>query len=314
MNNTLVFCSLAIGDTDGGSVNIVHEDKRKDIYFENTFVALKTIKNENPDISVALITNSEVPEFYEKLFKNNDILIHYAPFDTFVFPSSFRWSLAFYKMSSMKWAIENLKYDNYVQIDCDVVCNGSLEDMLNDIEYGVMMLSGPFTYSHSVRSLYREIYEKMYNEKMPLYKWGSGLIAGKREHLKLFFDNCFDIYKKMQEFDIPQMSTVGDEFITSVAAIHSEIPIVDGKAYMHVYWTGLFYLTSTNYTFDKIVLLHLPVEKEIGIHSLFKYYIKHGKFPSKKKMYVWLSLPKLKNPYFRSYVLALIRKIKRLFK
>ena len=314
MNNSLAFCCIAFGEEAGGSVNIACEEKRDNIYYENAFVALKSVKSENPQITVGLISNREAPKFYQKLFNDNEIQIWYAPFDQFVFPTSYKWYLAFYKLATMRWAVNNLSFDYFIQIDCDVVCNGSLSDLIEDLQYGIMMLSGPFTYHHDVRVLYRDIYQKMYNDTNPMIKWGSGLIAGKVSDMRVFMDSCWKIYEQMQETPLDEMQLVGDEYITSVAAIHSGLPIYDGKAYMHVYWTGRFYLASTNYKYDKIVLLHVPVEKEIGIHTIYTFFTKHNRLPSKHKMYIFLSLPKARNPYIKSYIKAILRKIRRLIK
>lgn len=290
MNNSLVFCCVAFGEEAGGSVNVSREENRGDIYYENAFIALKSVKSKNPQITVGVISNREVPKFYQKLFNDNEIQIWYAPFDQFVFPTSYKWYLAFYKLTTMRWVVNNLSFDYFIQIDCDVVCNGSLSDLVEDLQYGIMMLSGPFTYHHAVRVLYRDIYQKMYNDINPMIKWGSGLIAGKKSDMQVFMDSCLKIHEQMKKISLDKMQLVGEEYITSVAAIHSGLPIRDGKAYMHVYWTGQFYLVSTNYKYDKIVLLHVPDEKEIGMLKLFNRYISHGKMPSDKVVWKYLGL------------------------
>jgi len=314
MSDALVFCCVAFGEEKGGSVNITQEERRMDIYYENTFVALKTILDENPTVDVGMITTNEVPIKYSELFERNNIKIWKAPFDEFKFSPQYRWYLAFYKLCSYKWALANLGYKYLVQIDCDVVCNNSINDLLQDLKYGIVMLSGPFSYNHVVRREYRDLYMKIYQEDVPMIKWGSGLIAGERERLSKFINVCDDVYCQMLSSGLKECEKVGDEFITSVAAILSGLPVLDGKPYMHVYWTGKFYLVSTNYHFDRVALLHVPVEKEIGMHMIFNYFVKHGSMPKKDKMYKWLSLPKIWNPYICSYWRAVVRKIKRKIK
>lgn len=52
------------------------------------------------------------------------------------------------------------------------------------------------------------------------------------------------------------------------------------------FWTGIrFRLLSTYYEYNKVLILHLPAEKEKGLLKLYTNNIKKGQFPLEKN--VW---------------------------
>jgi len=130
----LVFCAIGYKDNYGNSVNINLDGFRAtEIYLKNTFVALKSIQTQNNNDDVAVVVNFIIPEYYMKLFEANNIKTYFCEFDDFKFPPNFKWALAFYKLCAYKFVIENLEYDNYLELDCDVVCNGDLSEMWSEI-------------------------------------------------------------------------------------------------------------------------------------------------------------------------------------
>ena len=72
------------------------------IYLKNLCVSLISAKKTTPNIDVALVSNIEIPTEYEKLLLENDVLIFIEPFDSFVFPDDYLWSLAFYKLCALE--------------------------------------------------------------------------------------------------------------------------------------------------------------------------------------------------------------------
>lgn len=302
----------------GGSVNIHDEKHRKDIYFENAFVALKSVKIHNSLCDVGLITNQSVPAKYDSLFKSHDINIWEVPFEEFVFSKKNKWHLAFYKLASLKYAIDQLNYENYIQIDCDVVCISSLNALIEDIKYKLVMLSGPYQFDHPTRKLLREINEYLtcvkktdfnpYNQQ----KWGSGLIAGNTEILRKFMSKCTDLYEALNDDSLPFYNKLGDEVITSIAGEMMYEDLMDGKAYMNVYWTARhFYLVSTNYHFDKMCFLHLPDEKENGIRRIYKKLVNGIEFEQINLQKI-LNLPSTKAPFNLRLLMSKIKR--RIFK
>jgi len=162
------------------------------------------------------------------------------------------------------------------------------------------MLDGPFTYNHPVRNLYSAEYKKLYNaeKEIKLIKYGSGFIGVNKRQTSLFMEQCLSIYEDIKRKDFDLDVLIGDEFITSIAAFHLVEVMKSARPYMDVYWSLNFYLTSTNYIFDKMVFLHLPDQKRSGFIYLFDYFIKKNKFPSYKQWYRILGLPKSKPPFY----------------
>lgn len=301
MSQAFVFCAIASKEGFVGSVNIKDTNNSLHTYLCNAFVALKTTKKYNPEINVGIVTNASVDSETIALFESECIRVYRAPFDEFLFPKENQWSLAFFKLSSYNWAIRNLEYDYYIQLDCDVVCNGDLSDLIEESKRSIVMLSGPFTFNHPIRTQFLKAYKLLYEDEPVIVKYGSGLICGSKDKLLRFFDCCLNLYEKIKEKNYCNDNLLGDEFITSIAAIKSGVPIVDGRPYMNVYWTHRFYLVSTDYYYDKMVFLHLPGEKEYGMMLLYKYYVKHQKFPEEKKIYSLLNLPSRHFPMVRVF-------------
>ncbi|EOU1762627.1 hypothetical protein [Clostridium perfringens] len=292
----LVFVSLAYISEYNGSVNMDELDEKTiDIYLKNSFVCLKTIKKNNPFDDVAVVVNFEIDIKYRKLFEENEINIYKIDYDSFNMPKDFKWSLAFFKLCSLKYVVNNLSYKNYLQLDSDVVCIGNLKDCWEEINEGLMMLSGPFTYNHPLRKLNSEVFLNLYGENARLVKWGSGFIGANQKTLKSFIEKCEEVYIKLKDINFNCDNSIGDEFITSAAA-YLLGNIRDAQPYMNVYWTRKFYLVSTNYKYDPIVLIHLPDEKRTGLIYIYEYFCKYKKLPSDKILYKILGFPKTKRP------------------
>ena len=77
------------------------DEKKLALYMENIFVSLKSAAIHNPDDTVMLVVNKEVPEPYRSLFKEENIRVKTIEFDNFVMPETFVWSLAFFKLCAL---------------------------------------------------------------------------------------------------------------------------------------------------------------------------------------------------------------------
>lgn len=69
--------------------------------------------------------------FYDQLFKNNNINIYKIDFEDYEMPADFTWSLAFFKIASLKYAVQNLHYEYFLQLDSDEICISQFDDMWN---------------------------------------------------------------------------------------------------------------------------------------------------------------------------------------
>lgn len=307
MGKNLVFCALAVKDGYQGSVNISSASNGFDVYLKNAFVALKSTRLKNPATDVGIVCNVSLPEYFTRLYEAEGIRVWTADYNEFQFPADNKWALALYKLCAMDWVLKNTDYEIFAEVDCDVLCNGSLDDLWLEAEHSLIMLSGPFTYSHPIRRQYEKAYEHLYGKRIRLIKWGSGLICASRTNMTSFMVSCMSVYDAMKRNNFCEDHLLGDEFITSAAVYWDNILIIDGKPYMDVYWTSSFYLASTNYKYDRMVFLHLPDEKERGIPSVFDYFLKKREFPPDNTLSIMLGLPPANQSLFRRYAAKILR-------
>ena len=47
----------------------------------------------------------------------------------------------------------------------------------------------------------------------------------------------------------------------------------------------------TYHIYDPISILHVPLEKKVGIMLVYKYYVRHNQFPSKECVFWMLNVP-----------------------
>lgn len=91
------------------------------------------------------------------------------------------------------------------------------------------------------------------------------------------------IYEEMVRKEFK--TSKGDEFILSLAANEMKEIIKNAGAYICRCWTGLdFWLVSTCYEYNKVLILHLPAEKEKGLLKLYTNNTKMVNFYYKKCM------------------------------
>lgn len=290
----------------GGNVS----SKTVDIYMKNIYVSLKSAKLHNPQDEVALVTNSDIPPFYRELFAKNDIQLIVIPFEDFVMPAKFVWALAFFKLCALKYVVENLEYEKYLIIDADTVTVASYNELWQECEYGLMLYNVGHSIGHRERQFIIRDYEKLYpTEKRNIIHYGGEFIAGTREILKSFIGNAEGVYKKISESDYNIADNIGDETITSIVATHMK-NVVPAHPYICRYWTGRFYLVSTNHKYNPVVIWHIPNEKENGFLKIFDYLLKKNRLPSNEKMAQILGLPNTKRIFYGCYVIkAGIKKI-----
>lgn len=290
----------------GGKVS----SKTIDTYMKNIYVSLKSAKVYNPQDDVALITNSKIPKQYADLFAKNNIQLFVIPFEDFVMPAKFVWALAFFKLCALKYVVENLDYEKYLLIDADTVTVAAYNELWQECEYGLMLYNVGHSIGHRERQFIIRDYEKLYPlENKNIIHYGGEFVAGTRENLKIFMQRAEGVYNKICENDYNVADNIGDETITSIVASHME-NIVPAHPYICRYWTGRFYLVSTNHKYNPVVIWHIPNEKENGFLKIFDYLLKKNKLPSNEKMARILGLPNTKRIFYGCYVIkAGIKKI-----
>lgn len=274
----LVFNALAFKDGFQTSTQIENNSKKFETYIKNSFVSLISCKLKNKDCDVFLLTNIDLPIKYKDLFEKNNIFIKKIAFDEFTLPKEFTWSLAFFKLNALKYAIDNLNYDNYLMLDTDTFITNSLDDLWSEAQNGILLYDLDHRISHPHRMEINTNFCKYNTTSKSINHYGGEFIAGNREVLKRFTSSLHSEYIKMKNCnDLDK--TLGDEFIISIAADDFKEELIRANRYIYRYWTSEFYLVSTNYMNNAVDIWHLPQEKETGILWLYDYYIKNEKFP-----------------------------------
>ena len=302
----IIFIPYADKDGANTGVNIGNGDKRVDIYLKNCCVALISAKHYNSDCDVALVTNIDVPEKYNRLLSVNNIKIIKAPFDEFTFGDKYLWNLAFYKLCAVDYIVKNYDYKYVSYMDSDVYIQSSFNDIWEECNYSVLL----YDINHGLQVKdYRIIVDEFsafLGEKSLITHYGGEFFAANRDNAVVFIDKCKGIYRKMIEKNFT--TTKGDEFILSLAASQMKERIKNGGAYVFRFWTSAFRLVSTCYAFNPVTILHLPSEKENGMLILYDKFIRKNKIPTKKT--VW-RICHLKNMQFKIKIKSVLKKIKR---
>ena len=108
----------------------------------------------------------------------------------------------------------------------------------------------------------------------------------------------------------------GDEFIIRIAADRNRNIVRNAGGYIFRYWTQNFYLTSTNYKYNAVSILHCPAEKGRGALKLFNSIEKHNCVPNNRKVWKILHLkkPEIKVRIIELFDVEFRKKIKKLIK
>lgn len=231
---------------------------------------------------MALVTNIDVPEPYKTILSDAGVKVQNCVFDNFSFDASYTWSLAFYKLNALKHAIEELPYDNFAFVDSDVYVQMDFSNIWKECSNKILL----YDICHGLqvedyRHLLKEVGEFTKEEAIGFTHYGGEFFAANKENAKRFIDECMQVYDEMMRTAF--QTSHGDEFITSIATSKFG-NVKNAGAYVYRYWTGKFYLTSTNYKFNPVAVLHVPAEKERGMLKLFDGYIAKGKIPSRERV------------------------------
>lgn len=274
-----------------------------ELYMKNIFVSLKSAKLHNPEDDVMLVTNVALPRQYEELFAAHDILVKIIPFETFVMPKQFVWSLAFFKLCALDYVVKHMAYEHIVLLDADTVTMHPYTDMWQEADEGIMLFEVGHSYSHPDRWAITDAYHKLYQTKKgSITHIGGEYVCGRREALIEYMNVCMQIYEDVKKSGFEVFEHAGDEFILSVAA-HKITNVINASPYIFRYWTEDFYLISTNTVANPVCIWHLPSEKDTGMLRLYHYYQKHNCFPEAEKCAKMTGIVKAKRPR-NGYLLA----------
>lgn len=291
MKKNLIFIPFAHDPEANSGVNLhATRNERLDVYFKNICVALCSARHHNPNCEVALVTNlknADIPSAYKDLLEKHEISIFYVPFDSFRFPDDYKWSLAFYKLCALKH-ISGKDFSNVCYLDTDVWIQGSFDPIWKESEQKILL----YDINHGLNvKAYRSIcdeFSAFSGEKCFLTHFGGEFFAGSKHDSTLFINEAEKIFFEIQEKQL-QIKT-GDEFILSLTAERFHGKIKNAGAYIFRFWTSFFYLVSTCYQYNSVIVLHVPAEKERGMIKLYNKYIRFGKIPSDRQAHRILHL------------------------
>jgi len=280
----LIFISYAYCPEKATGLNMQKYRDSFNLYCKNFCVGLVTLKRDNPECSVALVTNIDIPDEYAEILKQNNVLIYKEEYNSFKFPDNHKWSGAFYKLNALKAMIENYNYEYYCYMDTDVICNKSLDAVWKEADENILLYD--INHGLNVRdyNLFLDEVNRFIGENTYTTHYGGEFFAANVKNAKLFIDEAQKIYNEIINRNYEFSS--GDEFIISLTARSLKELIKNAGAYIFRFWTDRdFRLVSTCYKYNAVSLLHLPSEKNRGIVKIFNKYIKKNKIPSKRKIY-----------------------------
>ncbi len=263
------------------------DEKKLALYMENIFVSLKSAAIHNPDDTVMLVVNKEVPEPYRSLFKEENIRVKTIEFDNFVMPETFVWSLAFFKLCALFHVVTEEDYDNFLLLDADTVTMHEYDEMWEECKTGVILYPLGHAYHHHDRERIRTDYRKLYEDDLNIVHYGGEYVCGNRLSMKQFMEECQSVYHRMEEKKFCVDDHTGDETILSIAAARMQAvcksEVIAATPYLYRYWTNDFYLISTNVIYNPVCIWHLPDEKEHAMEYFYHYYRRKKRFPEVKK-------------------------------
>lgn len=282
MKTNLIMVPFAYKLNANTGVNIKRVSKSLDIYLKNCCVSLISARQyQGDDTDCALITNIDIPNFYEKLLTKNGILIYKQDFDLFDFGAEYRWSLAFYKLCALYRISRTTQYSNYMYLDSDVVIQKSLDDIFEQCDNHMMMFNLNTMESEEEKNHF--LMEVVgFNGNQNVNHYGGEFFAANKKATMDFSESALRVFNRM--LHSKYVTSHGDEFITSITAVEYSDRICDAKDYITRLWTGTYRQISNN--FRMVPILHLPAEKEYGMLDLYdKYVLREKSFPKGDDLY-----------------------------
>lgn len=287
----LIFVPFAFDLNKQSGVNISNRADKLSIYMKNACNALISAKKHNPEITVALVTNlseNNLPDYVVRLLSESNIKIIYIQYDRFVLPKEYGWSLAFYKLCALSHLVDNHENEYFVWLDSDVWVQGSFEAIWKECEYELLL----YDINHGLNTVNYKILcdevKAFTGNTDYLTHYGGEFFAANKDIAREFVSVAEKIYEEM--ICTKFITTKGDEFITSICAKHLKMKVKNAGAYINRYWTCGIRLVSTSYKANRVLILHVPDEKEIGMLKLFDNYISVGKMPPDKVVWKRLGL------------------------
>ena len=278
-------------------------------YMKNACVALCSAKYYNRGCDVAFVTNlsiEDIPNEYCDILAKSDVNVITVPFDEFLFPKNYLWSLAFYKLCVLKY-LTRTEYSAVCYMDTDVYIQGSFDDIWQECKENILL----YDINHGLGTKNYQVICDEFNSFMG-YRvlcthYGGEFFAASIDLTKKFCAECEKVYQKM--IDDAFVTTKGDEFILSLAAHAMKSHIKNAGAYVFRFWTGVYFrLVSTCYKFNRITVLHVPDAKKRGMLTLYRKYVVFGNLPNDEVCWAVLELSKVPLTERIKYIIKMLLK------
>lgn len=300
----IILTSYAYDEKLQTSANLAKE-KSMDIYLKNSYVCLKSAKLNNPQDSIVFVTNVDIPEFYNKIFKQAGIEIITIQFNSFLMPENVKWGLAYFKLCALKYCSQYLEFENIALVDNDSLIINNFNDIWEEAKNNILLYNVFHWYSNKNEDIFRKEMSEILSAKNVVHMGGEFICTNKRM-LSDFLYECEKVWGIMESKN--RYTTRGDEYILSAVANKFWERVLSANAYVQRMWTGEgYYYTSTNCYCSPVSVLHVPDEKNRGMLKLFSLYYRSNNV-EKKRIYRILRLPKVRK---KSIIEKIITKIKR---
>lgn len=306
MEKKLIFVPFAHDPNKRTGANMESNRDVFTVYCKNFCTALVSLKLDNPDCDVALVTNNPIPSEFSNILDSFNINIFTFPYDSFTFPADYTWSLAFYKLSALRSILVSTNYDFYCYLDTDIISNVSLAPVWQECKDHVLLYDINHGLNVKDYQLFMSDVNVFSGDSRTITHYGGEFFAASKNNGLIFLHSCEQIYTEILSRNF--ITAFGDEFILSLTADQHRTLVKNAGAYIFRYWTGQFYLSSTRHIANPISILHLPGEKNRGMIKIFDRYVAKGTFPSKKTIY---RLCNIDRPYYLDVLKLVVKRLLR---
>ena len=300
----------AFGHFDGYKSNYENKynDKNVDMYIKNSIVSLLSYKNSNSNIKLLFVTNYKLDDIYRRMFSKNGIEIVNCPYDTFLFESDLRYSLAYYKLCAFNFVVNKFPNSVYLMVDSDTFCSNSINDLFLEGQKNILIMNMDYKLSYE-KSNINKTYFDLFDDEEYLPYYGSEAICCNYEFASILINECQQVYSKMIEKNV--RTDVGDEFIWTAAICRNlslRARIKDIRIYVKRIFTSFgFNNQSDSHRYDDI--WHLPMEKNVGFMYIFNKFIIKNKFPTREQSSKILGITKIRKPFGLNMILHIQNKL-----
>lgn len=153
----------------------VKVDSAMDLYLKNSYVCLRSVLLNNPNIKCLLIVSFEIDKKWRALFDKIGVEIIYVKFGGFTIDDKYDWGIVQYRYDVLQYLCNYLKADDkIILLDTDVVCVGKLDEVFAELTERAMFYDVQHPCNHPDRLNILNNYQKIYNTDVRTYftHWG----------------------------------------------------------------------------------------------------------------------------------------------